>query len=153
MDKLIIGWREWCNFPELGLPAVKAKIDTGARTSALHAFNIEVYKLNNQDYARFYVQPLKRYDHLIKLCTAPLVGRKVVTDSGGHKELRLVIKTKLVLANQEQDIEITLTNRREMTHMLLVGRKALENYYLVDTSVAFTSGRIKKLQLKNLYEE
>ncbi|WP_292470608.1 ATP-dependent zinc protease [Methanolobus sp.] len=135
--KLILGWREWVALPDLGLPAIKAKVDTGARTSALHAFNIQLYKDNGIEMLRFFVHPIqKNHDFYIE-CTAPVKDRRLVTDSGGHRELRYVIETDIVVANLSYPTELTLTDRDTMRFRMLLGRSAMKNLIVVDPGTSF----------------
>lgn len=142
-DLITIGWREWVALPDLDLPAVKAKIDTGARTSAIHAFDIRLLDSDNDavPMVEFKVQPLQRNDTLVRSCRAPLVDRRRVTDSGGHAEERFVVSTRLVLGEASHTMEMTLTERPNMLFRMLLGRTALRGSFLVDPGVSFTCGR------------
>lgn len=137
MNKPVIGWREWVSLPELGIDRIKAKIDTGARTSALHAFNIEVYKKGEQDWARFAIHPYQKNDTDIHTCTCPVRDLRVITNSGGAREQRVVIETQLSLGDLSWAIEITLTNRDEMGFRMLLGRTAIKGRFLVDPGRSF----------------
>lgn len=129
---LFVGWREWVSLPELGVPAIKAKIDTGARTSALHATAIETFETDRGERVRFWVHPLQDRPRVpasgpdvMLPCAADLVDSRVVTPSSGHKEHRFVIRTRLRIGAHEEDIEITLTDRGDMRFRMLLGRQAL----------------------------
>ena len=110
--------------PEFNIPAIKAKIDTGARTSALHTFRLEDFTDNGQAKVRFWIHPSRRDIHREVLCVAQVVDRRVVCDSGGHREDRFVIHTPVRLHGREWSIEITLTNREDMLFRMLLGRSA-----------------------------
>ena len=150
-EKVLVGWREWCSLPVLGLPAVKAKIDTGARTSALHAFEIEQIEQDGKPYVRFCIHPLQRHTDLVKACIAPLVDRRPVKTSSGKKEHRFVIKTPIQIGNNRWEIEITLTNRRPMRFRMLLGREALRKRMVVDPGRSYYHGKILTKQLLVLY--
>ena len=128
MDKLTFGWEEWVSLPDLGLPAIKAKIDTGARTSALHAHDIEVFGPAKNPKVRFNVHPISGRTDVSITCSAPLVDRREVTSSNGEAEQRYVIQSMLHVAGQSWPIEITLTNRAGMTSRMLLGRQALGDH-------------------------
>lgn len=145
MDPLMTGWREWITFPELGLPKIKAKIDTGARTSALHAFNIQRYSHDSEDWVSFDTQPVQYARGPTLSCQAPLKDIRIITDSGGHKEQRYVIETLLKMGNQEWPIELTLTDRNKMKFRMLLGRHAMRGRMLVDPGKSFLTSRRKKL--------
>lgn len=134
---MVVGWREWVALPELGIANIKAKIDTGARTSALHAFALQPFKENNKNRIRFDIHPLQHDTAKVVTCLADLVDQRVVTDSGGHAEERYVIQTTLVLGGRRQIIEITLTERDSMLFRMLLGRSALRRYCNVNPARSF----------------
>jgi len=137
----IIGWREWVSFPDLGIPGIKAKIDSGARTSALHTFQLETFSENGCRRVRFGIHPLQRRRDTELFCTADVVDERMVRDSGGHAEKRLVIRSTLHLGDRQWPIEITLTNREDMLFRLLLGRSALaEGGMLVDPGRSYLGG-------------
>jgi hypothetical protein len=131
MDRTQIGWREWLALPALGIPAIKAKIDTGARTSSLHAFFVEPYDDNGLKMVRFGVHPLQRRLNVELLCTAEIKDYREVSDSGGHREMRYVIDTDILLGVQTRRVEMTLTNRDNMKFRMLLGRTAMAGLLVV----------------------
>lgn len=142
---LISGWREWVSLPDLNIPQIKAKIDTGARTSALHAFKIEYFKENFKDKIRFFIHPFQ-YKHKNKTiveCITDLKDQRIVTDSGGHREERPVIETLLQIGSLNIPIEITLTCRDDMRFKMLLGRTALRHHVLVNPSASYLLGKRK----------
>jgi ribosomal protein S6--L-glutamate ligase len=128
MEKLTFGWEEWISLPDLGLPAIRAKVDTGARTSALHAHDIEVFGPAKNPKVRFNVHPIAGRSDVSITCSAPLVDRREVTSSNGEAEQRFVISSLLHVGAQSWPIEITLTNRASMTSRMLLGRQALSDH-------------------------
>lgn len=139
-QKTIIGWREWVDLQLLGLPHIKAKVDTGAKTSCLHAFKVRGFKRKSQRWVRFSVHP-HQYDLTTSVvCEAPVVERRWVTDSGGHRTRRYVIHTELRMGGMNWPIELTLTNRDTMKFRMLLGRNALSKRFLVDVSRSFCLG-------------
>jgi hypothetical protein len=147
----IIGFREWVSLPNLGLMAIKAKIDTGAKTSSLHAFDIEIEETRHgKTYVMFKVHPLQNEMGLVVSCRALMVDRRVVTDSGGHREERYVIRTTFTLAGIRKKIELTLSNRESMKYRMLIGREALAQYY-IDPSQSYLAG--KTLRQKRFLKE
>jgi len=142
MDNLTIGWREWLALPELNLPAIKAKIDTGARTSALHAFFVEPYDDGGLQMVRFGVHPLQRRLDVEILCTAKIKDFREVIDSGGHREMRYVIETDILLGTHARKVEMTLTNRDNMKFRMLLGRTAIAGL-LVAPDRSYLLGRRK----------
>ncbi|NKX47082.1 30S ribosomal protein S6--L-glutamate ligase [Rhodobacteraceae bacterium R_SAG8] len=131
MQELTFGWEEWVALPELGLPAIKAKIDTGARTSALHAHDIEVFGPASKPKVRFNVHPVAGNEDITITCSAPIIDRREVTSSNGEAELRYVISTKMDVAGQSWPIDVTLTNRAGMTSRMLLGRQALTDHITI----------------------
>ena len=131
MQELTFGWEEWVALPELGLPAIKAKIDTGARTSALHAHDIEVFGPASKPKVRFNVHPVAGNEDITITCSAPIIDRREVTSSNGEAELRYVISTKMDVAGQSWPIDVTLTNRAGMTSRMMLGRQALTDHITI----------------------
>jgi hypothetical protein len=134
---IVLGWREWVALPQLGISCIKAKIDTGARTSSLHAFGIERFRRSGKDMLRFDIHPIQRDDQVVLKCFSELVDVRSVTDSGAHRELRYFIQTSMVLGGVSCSIEISLTNRASMTYRMLLGRKALQKYFIIDPASSF----------------
>jgi|SRR5690554_1116670 len=136
-NKLLVGWREWVALPELGIERIKAKVDTGARTSALHAFEVDSYQTKAGLRVRFLMHPLQNDQDTVVECDAAVVDERMVTDSGGHREKRLVIETMLRIAHMAWPIEMTLTNRDTMKFRMLLGRTAMRRRILVNPSVSY----------------
>ena len=150
--KQTIGWKEWFELPCLALPAIKGKIDTGAKTSSLHAFNIESFYLEDVEYVRFDVHPLQKDKTLTQHCIARVVERRMVSDSGGKKEKRFVIKSDLKIGEKKLRIELTLANRDSMVFRMLLGREAIKQAKMVvDVSRGFIQGKQKKKEILKLY--
>lgn len=150
-NRLLIGRDEWCQLPELEIPAIKAKIDTGAKTSALHAFNIRRIKKNQKKYVRFDMHPLQGDDKTIVSCIAPLIDERHIMSSSGHIEHRYVILTTLMIAEHEWKIEISLSNRDPLRYRLLLGREALNSHVLIDPSLSCHQKRIRCKKALKLY--
>jgi len=127
-DLIRFGWEEWVSLPDLGLPALKAKVDTGARTSALHAYDIETFGPANAPKVRFTIHPVPGRDDLIIPCSARIVDRRTVTSSNGESEQRYVIASTLRVGDDSWRIELTLTNRDRMNSRMLLGREALKDH-------------------------
>lgn len=139
----IVGWREWVCLPDLGLARIKAKIDTGARTSALHAFSLQPFVENGKNRIRFDIHPLQHNTELVVTCVADIVDKRLVTDSGGHEEERYVIETPITIAGQTWPIEITLTERENMLFRMLLGRRALRKHFIVNPARSFVTTKVK----------
>jgi len=144
MDKPLrmLGWREWVALPDLGIDTLKAKVDTGARTSCLHAFYVDPLRRRRKSFVRFGVHPLQGDRTQILHCEAEVVDQRQVTDSGGHRELRYVIQTRLQLLDYDDPIELTLTNRDNMRFRMLLGRTAMAAAgFTVDPSRSYLGQR------------
>lgn len=138
----IIGWREWLSLPELDIHKIKAKIDTGARTSALHAFALEPMVIDGKDKIRFDIHPFQHDTSVIKTCIADVVDKRMVTDSGGHREERFVISTPVIIAGRTWPIEITLTEREDMLFRMLLGRSALRRRFIINPARSFVTTKV-----------
>ena len=138
---LRLGWREWVALPELGIDRVKAKIDTGARTSALHAYHLETYVDRGAEWVEFKLHPKQRDLELSVTCRAEVIDRRQVTDSGGHSEERPVIRSLLDLGGDRWPIEITLTSRENMLFRMLLGRTAMKGRALVNPGRSYLTGK------------
>lgn len=140
----VIGWREWIALPELGINKIKAKVDTGARTSALHAFSLKPFVENGKNRLSFDIHPLQHNTNQVITCIADVIDKRLVTDSGGHTEARYVIKTPIIIAGQIWSIEITLTERENMLFRMLLGRSALRRRFIVNPARSFIATRVQK---------
>ena len=152
-QKLIIGKEEWCGMPDLHLPAIKARIDSGARTSALHAENIQIYTSRGQKWVRFDVNPIQKDRNITVHCRAPLVDERDVKSSSGHTERRPVIETHIRIGSVIQNIQITLTNRDALGYRMLLGREAMQGRMLIDPERSFTQGMHSDIEARTLYRE
>ncbi len=139
-----IGWREWVSLPELGIERIKAKVDTGARTSTIHAFELEIVERGDARWVRFAVHPDQRSEELVVWCEAPVADTRTVRDSGGHEEERHVIRTAVQLGKVQWPIEVTLTSRDNMGFRMLLGRTAIRGQYLVDPERSYLIGKRKR---------
>jgi ribosomal protein S6--L-glutamate ligase len=151
-QKIIIGKEEWAALPELGLPAVKMRVDSGAKTSALHAFNIQVIEENGLKYVHFDIHPIQNNRKVIQSCRGLLIDQRHVKSSSGEKENRHVIRTPVTLGEETWDIEITLTNRDSMGYRMLLGREAMANRVLIDPDQAFCLGSIPDKEAVTYYQ-
>ena len=142
--KKIVGWREWVKLPDMKVLKIKAKLDTGARTSALHAFRVTPFTKDGAAYVLFYIHPLQRRSKPETKCVALVIDYRTITDSGGKREERPVIRTVLKIGKSRYPIELTLTNRDQMGFRMLLGRQALRRRYLVDPSRSFVIRKKKK---------
>lgn len=153
-DKPLIGWREWIALPELGIPGIKAKVDTGAKTSCLHAFEVGVRSADEGLMVDFKIHPLRKRKDIVISCSAPLADRRVVRDSGGHAEERLVVNSRLQVGPVDIVTEFTLTNRDDMIFPMLLGRRAIQaGGLLVDVNQSYCYGRIKTRQYEKMLAE
>lgn len=137
----VIGWREWLALPALGIPEIKVKVDTGATSSALHAFDVERLRLRGKPMVRFRIHPYQRDDARVVTAEAEVIDERHVRDSGGHVERRPVIATIARLLDRAWPIQITLTNRDQMGFRMLLGREALRSRFLVHPGGSFLAGK------------
>lgn len=152
-QKTIIGKEEWCALPDLQLPAIKARIDTGARTSALHAENIQIYTNRGEKWVRFDVNPIQKDRKITVNCRAPLIDERDVKSSSGHSERRAVIETAIKLGNVTQTIQLTLTNRDALGYRMLLGREAMQGRMLIDPEKSFTQGMMSEIEARQFYRD
>lgn len=138
-EKQALGWREWLALPDFGIDYIKAKIDTGARTSALHAFYLEPFTRDDESWVRFGIHPRQGSLKEVVHCEARVIDQRTVTDSGGHKETRFVILTTVKLGEQEVAVEMTLTDRENMRFRMLLGRTAMRGQFLVDPARSYVT--------------
>ncbi len=144
----VLGWREWLSLPELGIKHIKAKIDTGARTSALHAFYLEPFEREGEPWVRFKIHPYQKDDRLVVESEARVIDQRSVRDSGGHAENRYVIETTILIGEQSVTAEVTLTRRESMLFRMLLGRTALKGRFSVDPDRSFALGRPAQIERK-----
>jgi hypothetical protein len=149
-NKIRLGWREWIALPELNLPAIKAKVDTGAKTSALHAFYVERYQQESVDMVKFLIHPVQKNLQLVVECHSPILDQREVIDSGGHKEMRYVIESLISIGDKSWPIELSLTNRDTMRFRMLLGRRAMEYSAIVEPGASYLNGKLDTQTLYNL---
>jgi hypothetical protein len=139
-----MGWREWASLPDVGIETIKVKVDTGARTSSLHAFDVREVEEEGVVWIRFTIHPEQRSSHPAVPAKLPLLAYRKVKDSGGKVELRPVVKTTVKLLGIAWPIELTLTRRDAMGFRMLLGRQAIRRRFVVDPGRSFVGGRRKK---------
>ncbi|MGZ8161342.1 MAG: ATP-dependent zinc protease family protein [Methylobacter sp.] len=137
----MLGWREWVALPEFDINQIKAKVDTGARSSALHAFAIDPYRKGGQRWVMFAIHPKQKYSDVYIECHAPVKDRRLVSDSGGHKQRRYVIETQLIMGQSIIRTEMTLTNRDSMLFRMLIGRTLINTRFIIDPSASYLQGK------------
>lgn len=139
-EKQVIGWREWLAIPELQVTKIKAKVDTGARSSSLHAFDMQSFTRDGDDWIRFSIHPLQDDSKLTHRVEAPMIDRRKVRPSTGEAKIRPVIEARVALGDCVWPIEITLVRRDMMGFRMLLGRQALRGRYVVDAGRSFVAG-------------
>jgi ribosomal protein S6--L-glutamate ligase len=150
-NKIILGSEEWCAFPELGIPAIKARVDSGAKTSALHAINIAPFIKNDTNWVKFDINPIQNNLKTVIHCEALLVDKRIVKSSSGFREQRYVIQTTIHIGDDAWEIEMTLTNRDSMGFRMLLGREAMSGRILVDPEQKYLLGQTSTDTLKSFY--
>jgi ribosomal protein S6--L-glutamate ligase len=150
-NKIILGSEEWCAFPELGIPAIKARVDSGAKTSALHAINIAPFIKNDANWVKFDINPIQNNLKTVIHCEALLVDKRIVKSSSGFREQRYVIQTTINIGDDSWEIEMTLTNRDSMGYRMLLGREAMSGRILVDPEQKYLLGQTSTETLKSFY--
>jgi hypothetical protein len=140
----VVGWREWVSLPQAGVPWIKAKVDTGARSSAIHTFDLETYDDSGTEWVRFSIRPWQRCDDDVAQVRLPVLDRREVRSSNGQAEERYAVAMDVVLAGRPITTVMTLSNRDEMGFRLLIGREALAQGFLVDSSASYLGGRPKR---------
>lgn len=150
-SKIIVGSEEWCAFPNLGIPAIKARVDSGAKTSSLHAFNIHKFRRDGEVWVSFEVHPIENNRKTVIRCEKPVIDRRIVKSSSGISEGRYVVSVPIKLGNEIWDIQLTLANRDSMGYRMLLGREAMNNRMLVDPSASFVLGQISKEEINHFY--
>lgn len=151
-NKVILGSEEWCSFPDLNIPTIKARVDSGAKTSALHAINIAPFIKNDSNWVKFDINPIQNNNKTVIHCEAPLVDKRIVKSSSGYREQRYVIQTLLKIGDDAWNIEMTLTNRDSMGFRMLLGREAMSGRVLVDPEQKYLLGQPTVDNLKELYK-
>lgn len=150
-QKLILGSEEWCSFPDLNIPVIKARVDSGAKTSALHAVNIAPFIRDNENWVKFDINPIQNNTKTVKHCEAKLIDKRVVKSSSGYREQRFVIQTELKIGEATWKIEMTLTNRDSMGFRMLLGREAMSGRVLVDPEQKYLLGQPSLESIKTFY--
>ena len=140
-ELITVGWREWVYLPDLHIDKIKAKIDTGARTSCLHAFDIKPYNEGDVEKVHFLIHPIQKNTDIVTECDAVVIDKRMVSDSGGHKEERYVISTQLVMGQRQWEIEMTLTSRDNMMFRMLLGRTAMSKRIIVNPASSYLLGK------------
>ena len=151
--KTIIGNQEWCEFPELNIPAIKARVDSGAKTSSIHAFNIETTHENGESWVEFEVHPIQKNDQTSIICRCPLIDERAVKSSSGLSEKRYVISTPIRLNNDVWNIQLTLADRDSMGFRMLLGREAMNGRLIIDTSIKCALGKIPSKKVLERYNK
>lgn len=148
----IIGNQEWCAFPELKTPAIRARIDSGARTSSIHASDIKVFTKNGEDWVSFEIRPIQESPQTSIKNQAKVIAVRKVKNTGGTSELRYVIKTPITIGNETYEIELTLANRDAMGFRMLLGREAMKSRFIVDPAQVYALGDYTAEELSNFYK-
>lgn len=154
LEPLLLGWKEWASLPDLNIPLIKVKIDTGAKTSALHAYDLKIIEKNGKKYAHFVIHPLQKNTIISRKAIAEIIDIRIIRSSNGHREERPVINSVIKIGEHSWNIEITLTKRDIMHHRMLLGREAM-NAVLINPQKRYCQGKVgvKSAKLQYLDEE
>lgn len=144
----MIGWREWLSLPDIGVKFIKAKIDTGARSSSLHAASMELYEVDGQSWVRFSVHPIQRNETWVIESSAPVLDMRSIRSSSGQAEVRPVIRTAVSLHGRRFKVDLTLADRNQMGFRMLLGREAVRGRFLIDPGQSYLSGKPRKRKHK-----
>lgn len=150
-SKLVVGSEEWCSFPELGIPAIKARVDSGAKTSSIHAFNIHPFRRDGEAWVSFEIHPIQNNRRTVIRCERPVIDKRLVKSSSGISETRFVVSSPIKLGEKIWDIELTLANRDSMGFRMLFGREAMIDRVIVDPSLVCTLGEVSDSVIKTYY--
>ena len=153
MDKIILGSEEYFSFPDLNIPVIKARVDSGAKTSAIHALNISPFKKDEETWVRFDVNPIQNDLKTIISCEAKVIDRRIVKSSSGNREQRYVIQTSIGIKDEKWLVELTLANRDSMGYRMLLGREAMLGRVLVDPEKSFELGEPTLAIIKDTYKD
>lgn len=141
----LAGWREWVQLPEIGIPWIKAKLDTGARTSSIHAYQITTFQRDGDEWVRYRVRPWQESTEDEVVVESPVHDRRRVRSSSGHVQHRYVVTMRVVLVGRAVDIEVTLSNRDQMGFRMLIGREALRHGFVVASGRSFLGGKAPRM--------
>lgn len=150
-SRMIVGNQEWCAFPDLGIPAIKARIDSGAKTSSIHAFNISPFKRDGQSWVSFEVHPLQNNRRTVVRCEKPVIDKRSIKSSSGISESRYVISAPIKIGGEIWDIQLTLANRDSMGYRMLLGREAMEGKIVIDPGASFNMGEVNSSEIDQIY--
>lgn len=152
-EKIVIGWQEIVSLPQIGIAAIDAKIDTGAKTSSLHAENIQFFTKDGKEYVRFDVHPIRKHKEITIKCQAPLTEKRNVKSSSGYKESRPMIKAKMNIGDYSFEIDLNLTKRDYMQSRMLLGRDAMKGNVIIDTEYKYLHGKLSDKQVESKYTQ
>lgn len=147
----IIGSQEWCAFKQLKIPAILARIDSGAKTSSIQATEIDLIKKNDEDWVRFEIYPIQKNETVKVVCRAKLAGKRMIKGSFGISEERLIIKAPVTIGDDTFDIELSLANRNTMEFKMLLGREAMAHRYLINPGAKHLQKKYLRKQVLEMY--
>ena len=151
IKKDIIGSEEWLSLPNLGIPAIKARVDSGAKSSAIHAFNVQSFRRNSELWVSFEVHPIQNNRRTVVRCEAPVIDRREVKSSSGIAEKRYFIRSLIKLGKESWEVELSLSNRHAMGFRMLLGREAMVGRLIIDPENQYCFGNIDDDQLNEMY--